>query len=165
MGSAGLSAWSLNVAAGRVPKDNLAEAIARDILRVDPSQYVGPLSMHELLENRARAEQYLAQLDAARAAAGSIPGFAAGGSHAGGWRIVGEAGPELEYTPPSRIYNAGQTSDLLSQSELVGEVRLLREEVGRVWHGIHAVAKHTQRTTKQLERWDYDGMPEAREHA
>jgi len=42
-----------------------------------------------------------------------IPGFAAGGDHLGGMRIVGENGPELEVTGPSRIYNAEQTRKML----------------------------------------------------
>jgi hypothetical protein len=33
-----------------------------------------------------------------------IPAFAAGGMHRGGLRIVGERGPELEYTGPSRLH-------------------------------------------------------------
>lgn len=43
-----------------------------------------------------------------------IPGFAAGGDHFGGLRIVGENGPELEFTGPSRIMNAQITRQLLS---------------------------------------------------
>lgn len=35
---------------------------------------------------------------------GGVPGFAAGGRHRGGLRIVGENGPELEATGPSMIY-------------------------------------------------------------
>jgi len=42
------------------------------------------------------------------------PGFAAGGDHTGGWRIVGERGPELEATGPARIFNADQTARMLS---------------------------------------------------
>ncbi len=41
-------------------------------------------------------------------------GFANGGDHPGGYRIVGENGPELEYTGPSKIYNNSQTKALLS---------------------------------------------------
>jgi hypothetical protein len=44
----------------------------------------------------------------------STPGFASGGNHSGGWRLVGEQGPELEYTGPSRIFNADQTRDILN---------------------------------------------------
>jgi len=66
-----------------------------------------------------------------------IPGYAAGGDHGGGWRIVGENGPELEATGPSRIFNARQTNDLMSRlmqpasgsDALVAEVRALRAEV------------------------------------
>ncbi len=43
-----------------------------------------------------------------------IPRFAAGGLHGGGVRMVGEDGPELEVTGPSRIYNAQQTQQLLA---------------------------------------------------
>ena len=43
-----------------------------------------------------------------------VPGFAAGGDHLGGLRVVGEKGPELEFTGPSRIMNAELTRQLLS---------------------------------------------------
>ena len=39
--------------------------------------------------------------------------FARGGDHMGGLRLVGEEGPELEATGPSRIYNARQTAQML----------------------------------------------------
>jgi len=42
------------------------------------------------------------------------PGFAAGGDHAGGWRVVGEHGPELEATGPARIWSFDETQRLLS---------------------------------------------------
>jgi tape measure domain-containing protein len=42
------------------------------------------------------------------------PTFATGGDFGGGMRLVGERGPELEVTGPSRIYNANQTKDILS---------------------------------------------------
>jgi hypothetical protein len=43
-----------------------------------------------------------------------VPGFATGGDHMGGLRIVGEKGPELEATGPARIWNADQTRNLLA---------------------------------------------------
>lgn len=53
---------------------------------------------------------------AASAIAGSIgiPGFATGGRHRGGLRIVGEEGPELEYTGPSTILPADLTRSVLA---------------------------------------------------
>ncbi|MGP3725933.1 tail tape measure protein [Cereibacter sphaeroides] len=63
-----------------------------------------------------------------------IPGFAAGGLHAGGLRLVGELGPELEATGPSRIHSAGRTADILGgaamgASEVAGAVRDLQAEL------------------------------------
>ncbi|MEL5879821.1 tail tape measure protein [Cereibacter sphaeroides] len=63
-----------------------------------------------------------------------IPGFAAGGLHAGGLRLVGELGPELEVTGPSRIHSAGRTADILGgaamgASEVAGAVRDLQAEL------------------------------------
>lgn len=43
-----------------------------------------------------------------------IPGFATGGNHMGGLRIVGENGPELEYTGPSTILPSDLTRRLLN---------------------------------------------------
>src|SRR5690606_7457267 len=43
-----------------------------------------------------------------------LPGFASGGQHSGGWRIVGERGPELEATGPARYFTAAQTQRMLA---------------------------------------------------
>ncbi|WP_377810627.1 hypothetical protein [Azospirillum sp. A29] len=43
-----------------------------------------------------------------------IPGFATGGGHAGGLRIVGEHGPELEATGPARIWTADQIATAMA---------------------------------------------------
>lgn len=43
-----------------------------------------------------------------------FPGFATGGYFDGGFRIVGENGPELEATGPARIYNSQETKQILS---------------------------------------------------
>lgn len=43
-----------------------------------------------------------------------IPGFAAGGYHRGGLRIVGENGPELEATGAARYYSANRTRSMMS---------------------------------------------------
>ncbi len=64
----------------------------------------------------------------------SIPAFASGGSFGGGLRLVGENGPELEVTGPSRIYSNAQTRSMLSggSDELLTEVRALRDENARL---------------------------------
>lgn len=69
----------------------------------------------------------------------NLPRFADGGTHLGGLRLVGENGPELEVTGPSRIYNANQTQNLLNsmtqsygtsdKAALIDEIKALRQEV------------------------------------
>lgn len=43
-----------------------------------------------------------------------VAGYASGGFHRGGWRVVGERGRELEYTGPSRIFSNADTERMLS---------------------------------------------------
>src|SRR5690606_8676543 len=92
----------------------------------------------------------------------SVNAFATGGLHGGGLRLVGERGPELELTGPSRIFSAAQTRQLLSggdsSAELIAEVRALRQEVARLQAAADATASNTGRTTRQLDRFEVDGM-------
>jgi hypothetical protein len=91
----------------------------------------------------------------------SVPGFASGGDHMGGLRIVGEHGPEIEATGPARIVsNNNLLAAVAANAEAVAEIRRLREEMRQ---GMYAVAKNTSATARQLQRWDGDGLPEQRE--
>lgn len=91
---------------------------------------------------------------------GIVPGFARGGEHSGGLRIVGEQGPELEFTGPSRIMNHGDFMEAMDNRQLSNEIAQLRAELQR---GLFAVARNTLNTFKQLDRWDGDGIPGTRE--
>lgn len=83
---------------------------------------------------------------------GGVPQFAAGGMHAGGLRLVGEHGPELEATGPSRIYNANQTMAMLGGGGAVAdEIRALREEVALLRYEARATAVNTAKTTRMLD--------------
>ena len=87
-------------------------------------------------------------------------GFAAGGLHDGGVRMVGENGPEIEVAGPARYYSAGQTAAMLGGgAEVANEVRQLREENQAQ---ARAMVQLQSRVTRLLERWDGDGMPETR---
>ena len=105
-----------------------------------------------------RPENYATYYEYQKALAG-IPKFADGGWFGGGYRIVGEQGPELEFTGASRIYNSDQTKSLLSTDELISEIRRLRNETGEA---NFAIAANTAKFTKLLARWDADGLPEER---
>jgi len=88
----------------------------------------------------------------------SVPAFAAGGWHTGGLRLVGENGPELEATGPSRIYNASQTAAMLGGGGAVAdEIRALREEVAMLRAEARATASNTGKTKRLLERVTRDG--------
>lgn len=84
-----------------------------------------------------------------------IPGFASGGYHDGGWRWVGEVGPELEYTPPSRIYSNSQSKDMLNNAEVVAELRELRKDV-RAGH--IAIERNTSESARHLRRIENEGI-------
>jgi hypothetical protein len=55
-----------------------------------------------------------------------FPGFATGGYFDGGFRIVGENGPELEATGPARIYNSQETKQILSGSNSDSSINVVQ---------------------------------------
>lgn len=91
-----------------------------------------------------------------------IPGFATGGSHVGGLRVVGEHGPELELTGPARLLNANQTAAALrgdSSRELVAEVRALRQTVAAQGAELRDIARSSDETRKALRQQNEVGVP------
>ncbi|MBD8724656.1 DUF4214 domain-containing protein [Oxalobacteraceae sp. CFBP 13708] len=99
-----------------------------------------------------------------------VPGYATGGDHAGGWRIVGENGPELEATGAARIFNTSQTQDMMRRvagpsenneglsaavDRLRREVEALRKEA---WEFGYQTAKNTGRSASSLEHIDRVGV-------
>jgi len=94
------------------------------------------------------------------AAGNQMQGFANGGMFGGGLRLVGENGPEIEATGPSRIYSNSQTKDMLKQdnSELVAELRALRIELSRLQGSTDVTASATARTNQLLEQITFGEM-------
>jgi hypothetical protein len=89
-----------------------------------------------------------------------IPAFASGGDHTGGLRLVGENGPELESTGPSRIFNADQTKNLLSggnNQAVLDELIALRKEVINLRYEAQATAGYTNKISKSIDRAMPDG--------
>jgi tape measure domain-containing protein len=124
--------------------------------------------MLEAIEEQTDTEETqhteaMARLDAIRAAVlgetVSVPGFASGGRHAGGWRMVGENGPELEYTGPSQIVENSTSASLLDNRELIEEVKRLRQDLAS---SQFAIAKNGKDMVKIIYRWDVNGLPEER---
>jgi hypothetical protein len=94
----------------------------------------------------------------------SVPGFAAGGSHLGGLRLVGERGPELEYTGPSHITPNHGIAGAFAEGnrEMIVELSALREEVKdlrleqRRQH--HESARYQRDTADTLVKIDQVGI-------
>lgn len=95
--------------------------------------------------------------------AGSIPGFADGGMHAGGLRVVGENGPELEATGPSRIWNADQIAAAVAGSADPGAIGQAVALALRPY--LFEIAKNTLTSSKLADKWDGEGLPPERDAA
>lgn len=147
---AGAAFWANALQSGTATYQDIAASIAKGALG----------NSAESAATKKSAEEYLKGL--------GIPGFASGGLFGGGLRIVGENGPELEVTGPSRIYNASQTAAMLGgggSAETVAELRQLRADIRT---DLRSIAKHTMKTakyTEYLEHFDADGLPPERKSA
>jgi len=118
---------------------------------------------------QANAQEALAKAIADAAAvsvAEAVPAFASGGVHSGGMRLVGENGPELEVTGPSRIYSNRDTANMFRDPELAASVDSLRREVS----GMRSeqlqiqveISKNVKRVYDIERKWDTDGLPPER---
>lgn len=81
-----------------------------------------------------------------------VPSFADGGIHEGGIRLVGENGPELEVTGPSRIFNAGDTAGMLSGGNVVDAIKVLNANLELLRAEVRADVQHNAKTAKLLDR-------------
>lgn len=147
-------------AARNARKEAVAAWLAHPSFASLPSWlYDSPYNMPHFNRQIHNGTAYIAQVQAIY---DSLPAFASGGDHMGGLRLVGENGPELEATGPSRIYTAGQTASMLAGnggSDTADEIRKLRQEAAA-----HAIALNTatQKLAKITDRWDIQGLPPER---
>lgn len=168
--AAGLAYWQQQAAAG-VSTGDITQAIATSAEATIQGMYKTMLGH---AADAAGLQFWLQQVkngtslaDVGNAIAGSqealtkVRGYASGGDHAGGWRVVGEYGPELEATGPARIFNAGQTANLMSKlaspsanaDALAAAVDRLTQQSAKqqqVIAQLQAAAEQTQRNTKRL---------------
>ena len=101
-----------------------------------------------------------------------VPGFATGGAFTNGivstptmfsMGHMGEAGPEAIMPLTNIGGSLGIRATMPDNSELIAEVKELQALVARLLYANEATARNTHITSKQLERWDGDGMPEVRD--
>lgn len=97
---------------------------------INAARYGTDITQADIAAAYGVGEDYIRSLFAGA----GIPRFAAGGLHAGGLRLVGELGPELEVTGPARIHNARQTQQLLAglagggSADVVAALEALRQQ-------------------------------------
>nr|WP_111300358.1 hypothetical protein [Paracoccus saliphilus] len=99
-----------------------------------------------------------ARFTAAETALKNVPGFALGGSHVGGLRIVGENGPELEATGASRIYSNSQTQKMLDNRAVVAGLREVAKRLEAVETFTRKTSESTTSSDKTLKRIDALGV-------
>ncbi|MEQ3671528.1 hypothetical protein [Pseudophaeobacter sp.] len=117
--------------------------------------------------NRQRALDYQERLLENLRNASAVPGFASGGEHLGGWRVVGERGWELENTGPSRVISNSDSKAMLDNR---GVVAVLQEVLGAVSamdastrKVLSEVAKHTADLAKLERGREILGQPPTRQ--
>lgn len=108
------------------------------------------VSSKELASSLGISQDYVLQ----RAEELGLPKFANGGSYSGGLALVGEQGPELiNFNQGGQVYNAGQTAGLLGgSSEVVDELRSVREELVMLRAEVRADVSANSKTYKALDR-------------
>jgi len=84
----------------------------------------------------------------AQLAGANVPEFAEGGNFAGGWRIVGERGREVEFTGPSSIMSHEKSKALVDNTALASELQALRAEMKAE---LKAIAKNTDKSARALD--------------
>jgi tape measure domain-containing protein len=88
------------------------------------------------------------------ATAKGLPTFASGGFHRGGLRIVGERGPELEFTGPSRIVSNSDVRNMMSNDGLERRIGSLEKSTAKI---LKQVARYTGRTAKDIRNVTRNG--------
>lgn len=143
----------------------LLGSIDEALLKLETGTKSAEQVIAQAIENGTAAQLAGMRAIVAALQGGSVPAFAAGGMHLGGLRLVGERGPELEATGPSRIWNAQQTRALMggggpdSNAALVAEIRALRSDNQAQ---ASAMVQMQRELNKLMLRWDAQGMPEER---
>lgn len=83
-----------------------------------------------------------------------VPAFASGGYHTGGLMLVGEQGPELVNTGPSRVLsNSDTVSALKGNSDTI---------LKQVLAELSQIRKYMATSVNIIDQWDGEGMPAVR---
>jgi len=156
----------LDKSAGKTntPANNgtLVDSVYQAVLGRDADEGGKAYWMGQLASGAITLDQLPTAVKNAGIANGQLPAFATGGWQSGGAYIAGEKGPELIVSGPSQIFNNAQTMDMLgsgSDSALVAEVRLLRQEVVEQRGYLRQISASTGFTSSSLITITEKGIP------
>jgi len=160
---------ALIAAVNQVQTDLLARLQAEYDTQVEAIRSGDEATVATIRQTNALLENLLASVDALdlkivnvnTAAMRSVPGFASGGAHAGGLRIVGELGPEIEYTGPSHVAPNSDLGGLFREgnSDVAEAVQALRDELRDLRALQSSQSNLIQALLKIHKRWDGEGLP------
>lgn len=120
-------------------------------------QFVQGMAKSEIIKNLRLSDERARFLET------GVPRFATGGTHLGGLRLVGETGPELEATGPSRVMTAQQTMRAMSSAgDAVREMQALRGEVKSLREITVRQARDVEKSRQRIDQWNTDGLPPER---
>jgi hypothetical protein len=91
----------------------------------------------------------------------AVLGYASGGVHTGGYRMVGEYGPELEYTGASRIFSNKDSRAIFDINPAVDQMAMMREDLRR---SNYEIVFNLKKIVKIIDRWDKEGQPATRDN-
>lgn len=136
----------------------LADSVYRSVLGREADAAGLAYWQGEVASGNIRLDQLEQAIKNAAKQNGEIPGFAAGGFHSGGLRLVGENGPELEVTGPSRIYSASQTAAMLGGGGDSGSVAELRQLRAEIHNDLRQMAKFMEQTATSTRQMNQSGV-------
>lgn len=142
-------------AGGAAPDEAMLKSALSTLAKADISAYATRQAYQRDLQSTANMLDTLASLVEGKSA--SIPHYAAGGDHPGGWAMVGEQGPELINMPAGRVFNATDTASMLDNGEVVAELRALRAQVSTLIQSSNVTAISTKKTADTVVRVTRDG--------
>ncbi|MCH8178215.1 MAG: phage tail length tape measure family protein [Proteobacteria bacterium] len=139
--------------------------LSQALLKASETQSASALEFAAMQASTLRSlEETLAYITDPTRRLATVRGFASGGDFAGGLRLVGERGPELEVTGPARIFDAATTQQILNgggNAELLSEMRALRASLDQMRSdqvvGDVTLARNTGQLVTLLNRVIKDG--------
>ncbi len=147
--AAGMDYWANAVGTGVVKMVDLAGILARSAAddTLDPTGRAAGWTIESAQRDATSAIDWLRK--------NNVPGYASGGMHGGGIRLVGENGPEVEATGMARYWNASQmggafrdSGSASGDSQMAAQMARMAQMMEQQQAAMEAQAKMNSETAK-----------------